>query len=114
MFALGASLWGQPAPLRAQASRAGVRRVGVLTLPVIGPRAVWADDGALFAYGTSLDDQHRRSALVVDTVLRGARAADIPVEQATLFELVIKLKTAKALGITIPRSILLRADRVIE
>ena len=83
-------------------------------VPVIGHRAQLADAGALFAYGASLADQLRRSAYLVDKVLKGAKPADIPVEQPTLFELVVNLKAAKALGITIPQTILLRADRVIE
>jgi len=83
-------------------------------LPVIGSIPSVADDGAIFAYGTSNPDQQRRSALVVDKVLKGAKPADIPVEQPTLYELVVNLKAAEALGIAIPRSILLRADRVIE
>lgn len=83
-------------------------------VPVIAYRPVVAEAGALFAYGASLADQFRRSALVVDKILKGTKPADIPVEQATLFELVVNLRTANALGITIPRSILLRADRVIE
>ena len=67
-----------------------------------------------FAYGTSLADQLRRSAFTADKILKGAKPADIPVEQATLFQLVVNVKTAKRLGINIPKSILLRADRVIE
>ena len=83
-------------------------------LPVIAYRAQFADAGAIFAYGASLPDQLRRSAFLVDKILRGAKPAEIPVEQATLFELVVNLKAAKELGITIPSSMLLRADRVIE
>jgi putative ABC transport system substrate-binding protein len=83
-------------------------------LPVIANNAQFADAGALFAYGASAADRLRRSALLVDKVLKGAKPADLPVEQPTLFELVVNLKAAKALGITIPQSMLLRADRVIE
>jgi len=80
----------------------------------IGSNAIMADAGALFAYGTVLADLLRRSALLVDKILKGANPADIAVEQPTLFELVVNLKVAKALGIAIPQSFLLRADRVIE
>ncbi len=83
-------------------------------LPVIAGNAQIADAGALFVYSSSLPDNLRRSALPVDKILKGAEPVDIPVEQPTRFELVINLKAAKALGITIPRSILLRADRFIE
>ncbi len=82
-------------------------------LPVVGT-ARMVEAGGLFSYSASLADQLRRSAQLVDKVLKGAKPADIPVEQPTKFELVINLKTAKALGITIPQSVLSRADEVIE
>jgi putative ABC transport system substrate-binding protein len=82
-------------------------------LPVVGA-GLMLEAGALFAYTPSLADQLRRSAQLVDKVLKGAKPADLPVEQPTKFELVINLKTAKALGITIPQSLLLRADEVIQ
>ena len=83
-------------------------------VPVIGHRAELADVGALFTYGASLAAQLRRSAHLVDKVLKGGRPADIPVEQPTVFELVVNLKTARAFGIAVPTAVLVRADRVIE
>jgi putative ABC transport system substrate-binding protein len=83
-------------------------------LPAIYQVREFVDAGGFMSYGLNIVRQHGRTAEFVDKILKGAKPADLPVEQPTTFELVINAKTAKALGITIPQSILLRADRVIE
>jgi putative ABC transport system substrate-binding protein len=83
-------------------------------LPVTSASRLFADDGALATYGPDLPAVYKRAATFIDKILRGTPPGDIPVEQPTKFELVINLKTAKALGLTIPPSLLQRADQVIE
>ena len=83
-------------------------------LPALYSQKEFVDDGGLISYGPSLVDMYRRAATHVDKVLRGAKPSDMPIEQPTKFELVINLKTAKALGLTVPQSLLLRADEVIQ
>jgi putative ABC transport system substrate-binding protein len=83
-------------------------------LPSVYPTRQFAEEGGMMAYGPLIGDLYHRAATYVDKILKGANPADLPVEQPTKFEFVINLKTAKALGLTIPQSVLLRADEVIQ
>jgi len=83
-------------------------------LPAIAAWRQFPESGGLMSYGVSVPAMYRRAAVQVDKILRGARPADVPVEQATTIEFVVNLKTARALGLTIPQSVLLQADQIIE
>jgi putative tryptophan/tyrosine transport system substrate-binding protein len=83
-------------------------------LPVIYPNSQWVDAGGLMTYGASNTYMERRAATYVDKILKGAKPTDLPVEQPTKFELVINLKAAKQIGLTIPPNVLVRADKVIK
>jgi hypothetical protein len=94
-------------------TRIGILALG-LRLPTAFPNRDYAEAGGLMSYGPNFPDLHRRAAEFVDKILRGAKPADIPVEQPTKFDLIINLTTAKALRLKIPEAFLLRADEVIE
>jgi len=99
----------EPAEIRRIADFALAKRLPAVTL-----WEGYAEHGLLMFYGTSFTDQHRRAAAYIDKILKGAKPADLPVEQPTTLQMVINLRTAKALGLAIPLSVLARADRVIE
>jgi putative ABC transport system substrate-binding protein len=101
-----AFLWSQRGRIVALAARQRI--------PVIYPEVEFVEVGGLMGYGPNVTDNFRRAAVYVDKILRGAKPADLPVEQPTKFELVINLTTAKALALTIPPSLLARADVVIQ
>ena len=83
-------------------------------LPAMYGERVWVDAGGLTSYWTNWPELRRRAAVYVDKILKGARPADLPAEEPTKFELVINVKTAKALGVTIPQSLLIQADELIR
>jgi len=95
-----------------------VKRVAALALkyqiPAVSPFRPFVEEGGLMSYWVDETSQYRQTAAIVDKVLKGAKPADLPIEQPIKFELVINMKTAKALGLTIPQSLLLRADEIIQ
>ena len=91
-----------------------VELAGKYRLPAIYPEKEFVDEGGLMSYGADFDDLYRRAAVYVDKILKGAKPADLPVQQATKFEFVINLKAAKQIGLTVPPEVLARANRVIR
>ena len=83
-------------------------------VPAVYQQSIYAKNGGLLSYGVNSVDSFRRAASYVDRILRGAKPAELPVQFPIKFEMIVNLKTAKALGLTVPQSILLRADEVIE
>jgi putative ABC transport system substrate-binding protein len=95
--------------LRVPLCEAALRR----RIPLVAHRTEFADAGALLAYSSSQDEQLRRGAQIVDKILRGAKPGEIPIEQPTLFELVVNMRTARTLGLRIPSEVLLRTTRLV-
>jgi putative ABC transport system substrate-binding protein len=101
-----AFLWSLRARIAALAARH--------RLPAIYPETEFAEAGGLMAYGPNVPDNFRRAAAYVDKILKGAKPADLPIEQPTKFELLVNLRAAKGLGLVLSPSLLQRADRIIE
>jgi putative ABC transport system substrate-binding protein len=91
-----------------------LRQVEKLRLPAIYVESAWVPNGGLMSYAPSLPDQFRKVAIYVDKILKGARPADLPVQQPTKFELMVNLKAAKQIGLRIPSNVLARADKGIK
>ena len=109
-----AALVVTPNPFNSTHSDRILRLAAKHRLPALYGLRMFVDAGGLMAYGPSLSESWRRAATYVDKILKGAKPADLPIEQPTKLELIINLKTAKALGLTIPQSLLVRADEIIE
>jgi len=103
-----------PSPMLFEARRGLAAHAAKSRLPAVYPWLEAVDAGGLMSYSTNYADMYRRAATYVDKILKGAKPGDLPVEQPSKFELVVNLKTAKALGLTIPPSVLGRADQVIQ
>lgn len=103
-----------PSPIFNAHRRVLIRLAASYRLPAFYEFKDYVTDGGLISYGPSLPEMYRRAAYYVDRILKGAKPAEIPIERPSTYELVVNLKTARALGLTIPRSILLRSDHVIE
>jgi putative ABC transport system substrate-binding protein len=103
-----------PSPRYFQHSERILKHAAKHRLPSIYPQSVYVENGGLMSYATNNADEYRRSAVYVDKILKGAKPGHLPVEQPTKFELVINLRTAKQIGLTIPPNVLARADRVIR
>ena len=108
------ALFGAAGLLTTEYRKALVDLAAKRQIPAIWGERQFVEAGGLMSYAVDFYDQVRRSAIYVDKILKGAKPGDLPVEQPTKYELVINLKTAKALGLTIPQTLLLQADRVIE
>jgi putative tryptophan/tyrosine transport system substrate-binding protein len=108
------SMFGTPGALTFEHSKVLVDLAAKHRMPAMWGHRSFVDAGGLMSYAVNLYDQNRQAAVFVDKILKGAKPGDLPVEQPTKFELVINLKTAKALGRTIPPSVLARADEVIQ
>ena len=83
-------------------------------IPAMYANRRFVDSGGLMSYGTNLTDMYQRLAMHIDRILKGARPGDLPLEQPTTFEIAINLKAAKAIGLVVPRSLLLRAEHIVE
>ena len=103
-----------PAPIVATQAKQIAELALKNNLPAISPVSEFPNAGGLMSYGANLADLYRRTAIYVDRILKGANPADLPIEQPTKFEMVINLKTAKQIGLTIPANVLARADKVIK
>ena len=104
----------QISPFSADNSKRILELAAQHRLPAMYDVRSFVDAGGLISYGPSLPEMFRRAAFYVDRILKGVKPADLPIEQPTKFEMVINLKTARALGLSIPQSLLVRADQVIE